>query len=81
MAARATSITLPSSVQLPGTVKLQAAARSLGMTPKEFRALLSRKQIPVLRPSQRRERILADDYGALCASIAGPALPKNPWRS
>ena len=78
MAARATSTILPGTVPLPSTVKLQTAARALGMTPREFRALLLRKHIPVLRPSERRERILADDYGALCASIAGPALPKNP---
>ena len=59
---------------IPRTVKLQDGARTLGLPPKEFRTLLARFGIEVLRPSERRERIRRDDMELVCRKIAGPAL-------
>ena len=55
------------------TLKLQDGARAVGLPPKEFRTLLARLGIEVLRPSERRERIRQEDMEQLCRKIAGPA--------
>jgi hypothetical protein len=60
--------------ELPITVKLTDGARSFGMPPGEFRDLLVRHDIPVMRPSVRRERILEDHLHQLRAKISGPAV-------
>ena len=59
------------------TVKLQDAARSLGLPPEEFRPVLAAHGIPVLRPTPRRERILKEHFELLCVLIAGPAVRED----
>ena len=54
------------------TLKLADCARSLGVTSNEFRALCGAHGVPVLRPSERRERLLREHFEILCRSIAQP---------
>ena len=59
--------------ELPITAKLTDGARAFRMTPKEFRELLDKYNIPVMRPSKRRELIQECHLRRLCEAIAGPA--------
>ena len=55
------------------TLKLSDCARALGMTSQEFKALCGSHGIPVLRPSERRERLLREHFEILGLLIAEPA--------
>jgi hypothetical protein len=59
--------------ELPVTAKLTDSARAFRMTPKEFRELLDQHNIPVMRPSKRRELIHEYHLHRLCELIAGGA--------
>ena len=43
------------------------------MTSNEFRGLCGAHGIPVLRPSERRERLLRESFEILCMLITEPA--------
>ena len=62
---------------LPRTVKLTDAARAAGVPPGEFRTVLQIHNIPVLRATARRERLLESHFEALLHKIAGPAVKVN----
>ena len=68
------TLKLSKSDQPRQTFKLQDCARSLGMTSEEFRDLCDRNFIPILRPSERRQRLMQDHFHKLCARIVGPAV-------
>ena len=59
--------------QLAEMVKVSACAKSLGVTTREFPRLCAEKQIPVLRPSERRQRLLKEHFEILCRLVADPA--------
>jgi hypothetical protein len=69
---------MSAATDLPETLKLTACAKALGVTSKEFRALCARHSVPVLRPSERRERILREHFEQIVCSIAGHPLARAP---